>query len=214
MSDRLRRAAGNDDIETLLAALDEGDDPNEVVEEEGVTPLMIAAGKGHVAIIMALLANGSYAEGGDANGVTALMRAALAGQIDAIRILIEAEAPVDEVDSSGATALHYAALGGDPCAEPYTPWSKSSVIALLAHASLARTEDYFEVEPVDCAGWTPLMVAAAAGHTDVVKRLLGFGAQADFSAAYGSTPLSLAAVAGHSQVAACLEAALTGKFLF
>jgi len=129
------------------------------------------------------------------------MRAAWKGHVEAVRLIIDREkACVLEVDSDGATALHYAALGGDPEASNDRWLSRSSVIYQIARAPLFINPDDIEVEPVDSAGWTPLMIAAAAGHANAVRALIRLGARPNFSAAYGKSPLSLAIEGGHEEV--------------
>ncbi len=53
------------------------------------------------------------------------------------------------------------------------------------------------MEAVDDGGYTPLHEAAYAGHADVVRYLLGLGADADAASNSGSTPLHGAAYYGH-----------------
>lgn len=203
MSEWLNHAAQEGNLELVLQALENGDDPEEE-DEDGVTALMIAAEQGHLEVMKALLTLGADANSADANGVTVLMRAALKGHIEAVCLLIAEGTCALAVDNDGATALHYAALGGDLNATG--EWfSKSSVIYHLAWASADRSSECLEVEPVDSAGWTPLMIAAAAGHTNAVRTLLRHGARPGFSAGYGKTPLSLAIEGGHEEVVQVLQ---------
>eukprot|EP00658_Telonema_sp_P-2_P076721 TRINITY_DN6775_c0_g1_i1.p2 TRINITY_DN6775_c0_g1~~TRINITY_DN6775_c0_g1_i1.p2 ORF type:complete len:105 (+),score=34.15 TRINITY_DN6775_c0_g1_i1:197-511(+) len=48
--------------------------------------------------------------------------------------------------------------------------------------------------------YTPLSFAAQNGHTEVVRELLGAGAEVDKAAENGATPLSFAAQNGHTEV--------------
>lgn len=50
------------------------------------------------------------------------------------------------------------------------------------------------------AGWTPLHLAAAAGHTDSCRYLLGHGADVTSAGHVGVTPLHIAAAYGHLDV--------------
>lgn len=56
----------------------------------------------------------------------------------------------------------------------------------------------------DRYGQTGLMLAAHAGHSNVVEALVAAGADLDASAKYGLTALMLAIVAGHEAVARLL----------
>jgi len=70
---------------------------------------------------------------------------------------------VDDVSASGATALTMAALEGELAA----------VDLLLAHGA--------DVNGVDGEHFSPLMLAAMAGHVDVVTTLIGRGAKIDLT---------------------------------
>ncbi|KAI7890678.1 prosome, macropain 26S subunit, non-ATPase, 10, isoform CRA_c [Mucor mucedo] len=62
---------------------------------------------------------------------------------------------VQSVDEDGRTALHWAASGGHASIVEY----------LMNKGAIVNNPD-------KDAGWTPLMIAVAAGHEDVVKLLL------------------------------------------
>lgn len=59
----------------------------------------------------------------------------------------------------------------------------------------------------DRYGQTMLMLAARAGHRELVRELVVRGADLDVTAKYGLSALMLAVVAGHDAVARDLEAA-------
>jgi uncharacterized protein len=59
----------------------------------------------------------------------------------------------------------------------------------------------------DRYGQTGLMLAAHAGHADVVETLAAAGADLNITAKYGLTALMLAIVAGHADIARLLVAA-------
>ena len=57
-------------------------------------------------------------------------------------------------------------------------------------------------------GWTPLYVASAEGHLEVVRELLSRGAFPGLAAHNGATALSAATANGHPAIAQLLRAAL------
>lgn len=66
---------------------------------------------------------------------------------------------LNETDESGRSVLHWAACGG--------------------HTNLVQwlIEHQANVDATDDALWTPLIIAASAGHEAVVRLLLGSGAE-------------------------------------
>ena len=66
-----------------------------------------------------------------------------------------------------------------------------------------------EVDVMDDVGETPLHLAAAAGRTLAVQRLLEHGARVDPPSHHGYTPLHMAAQHGHLATAELLLQALT-----
>ncbi len=64
-----------------------------------------------------------------------------------------------------------------------------------------------EVDARDRYGQTALMLAAHAGHREVVEALVAHGANLNISAKYGLSALMLAVVAGHADVAHVLAKA-------
>ncbi|RPI19675.1 MAG: ankyrin repeat domain-containing protein [Acidobacteriales bacterium] len=66
-----------------------------------------------------------------------------------------------------------------------------------------------DVDVRDRHGQTALMLAAHAGHREVVEVLIGHGANLNTTAKYGLSALMLALVAGHADVARLLADAGT-----
>jgi ankyrin repeat protein len=66
-----------------------------------------------------------------------------------------------------------------------------------------------DVDARDRHGQTGLMLAAHAGHREVVETLIAHGAMPNTTAKFGLTALMLAVVAGHAEVARLLARAGT-----
>lgn len=76
----------------------------------GSTPLMIAAGEGHVELTRLLIDNGAHINHQGLLGETALMEAAMFGYPDVVRLLIRKGADLNLQSECGLTALCWAAV--------------------------------------------------------------------------------------------------------
>ena len=114
---------------------------------------------------------------------TALMWAAFNGHIPVVAHLLEKGAQVDAKDANGRTALLYASSGP----------SSEMVGLLLRHGADVNTQGQAE-------GFTPLMMAAAEGHIEVVRVLLLNGATAEITDKDGDTAEKFARDNGHTAV--------------
>jgi ankyrin repeat protein len=105
--------------------------------------------------------------------------AARAGDGAAVRELLRAGNDVNDAHGDGMTALHWAAMNAD---------AELAATLLYAGANAsAKTR---------IGGYTPLLVAARHGYSDVIEALLAGGADAEERSATGATPLMLAAGSG------------------
>ena len=172
-----------------------GGDASEFVDSKdgvGSTPLALAAAKGHVEVVMLLLARNDV----DPNrrGITTrtpLSYAAERGYETVVKLLLERkDIEVDTEDVYGRTPLSYAAERGH-----------ETVVKLL----LKRKD--IEANAEDDFGRTPLSYAAGKGHETVVKML---SAQDDVDIEAkdnkGRTPLSFAAERGYKKIVKLLLA--------
>lgn len=118
LPDALRLAADKDErgiVASLLLALA---DPNASADsgvygvgftQVGAYPLHLAAKRGHLAVMDALVAAKAGVDVADQNGRTALMIAAASGQGEAVKWLANKKACLDSASHYGYTALHHAA---------------------------------------------------------------------------------------------------------
>lgn len=155
-------STGGGRIESGLGALrTHGSDVDiEVKDEEGATPLIVAAARGDVPTLHVLLRAGARLDARDDFGWTALMRAARVGDTAVVRMLLTAGAAPDarnEADA-GQTALMLAAEGGH----------EGVMVELLTRGA--------DLDAPDAVGRTPLNYAFSARAARTVAWLRRRGA--------------------------------------
>ena len=132
-----------------------------------------AVGRGDLATVQTLLANGADVDEQD-NGETALIVAAHTRNKGIVQALLEAGSDVNARNSYGRTALMGAASRGNP---------GIAQLLLAAGADVNRKDDQ---------GHTALIWAAMIGHTSLAQILLADGADPYVETERGQTALSLA----------------------
>ncbi|KAI9698833.1 MAG: hypothetical protein M1820_007340 [Bogoriella megaspora] len=115
----------------------------------------------------------------DEDEKSALHHAAAQGSENIVRLLLDAGANVDASDRLGRTALHNASVG--------------SIVEVLVRYGAT-------VDKGDNNSRSPLCIAAQNGLQDVVKSLLGHGADVFWTDEYGDTPLHDAVYWGNDDV--------------
>ena len=138
---------------------------------------------GNLEAVQKLVTAGTPVNGTTDDKSTALMWAAFNGHTPVVAYLLEAGATVDAKDTNGRTALLYASSG------PYA----ETVGLLLRKGAEINVQGATE-------GFTPLMMAAAEGQTEVVRVLLLNGAVVDVLDRDGDTATKFATENGHSEV--------------
>ena len=172
---RLVDATAAQDAGAVEALLGGGADVN-ARRPDGATALMWAAHWDDVALAARLLETGADPNAADDHGVTPLERAAENASLAMVELLLDGGADAGAARTSGLSPLMTAARTGDA----------AIVEALLDHgadvnAVTAKTRS------------TALMWALAAPHPDIVRLLLGRGADPTRETAAGFTTLMFAA---------------------
>ena len=177
----------------------------------GFTPLLFAAREGRVDAAKALIAAGADVSVVDPDRQSALVIALINGHFDVANLLIDNGADVNTPDKVGRTAL-WAAVdyntppqSNRPAPNPFDEETTSLDVIrnLLAHGARVdapltaqtpyRTKLDRGADGVLGAGTTPLLRAAKAGDTPVVKLLLEKGANPKAVTRNGVNALMMAA---------------------
>ena len=149
----------------------------------GVTPLLIAAARGHESVVQVLLKAGASATHKDNRGVNALLLACAGGHINIAKLLVqEGGVKMDMKDNAGWTCLHVAASKG-----------RADMLLVLVKELGAAINLRNKLNE------TPLHLAAQRGLAEVVFTLLSLGANIDGTQRSGNTPLHYAALGGHCE---------------
>jgi ankyrin repeat protein len=190
----LHHASHGGHLDAVKWLLDAGADPR-VSTPEGMTPLLVAAAKGEVGVLVFLagLHGGVLASARSSGGATALHKAAAAGHLTIVTALLAFAPPggkpfvdVNAATAHGVTALHLAAsgghvsvlralaaAGGDPHAR--TPAGQSGLHKACFEGHVSAVEVLLELgvcaARVDAKGYTPLHCAASGGRHRIVDRL-------------------------------------------
>lgn len=150
-----------------------------LVHDNKVSALMYAAASGHVDTMAILLEDGQTDINAlHTNGGSALIEACTAGASKAITFLIESGANYNIVDNDGVTPLMAIAAQGD------ISGVNSVIGALKNDMSISQLKDHINL--FSFSGGSAVMFAAAGGHTEATKVLIGLGA--DINAVAQATP--------------------------
>jgi len=149
----------------------------------------MAAYEGNRSAVERFLEAGANVEAADPKQqLTALHMAAYNGHSEIVQLLLARGAEVDARDHQGKTPLTHACTGPFPV----------TVKILLGNGAGVNSTESTE-------GFTPLMMAAGLGQTEVVKVLLDHDADANLADADGDTAADHAANAGHQRIVALIE---------
>jgi ankyrin repeat protein len=163
-----------------------------------------------------LTAHGAHIDAVDGNGNPALVNASRFGFIDVASFLVDHKADVNLSDQSGWTPLMYAAWGDQP----------AMIDMLLKHGANINAAEHDGLTPIAIAvqnskpkatralldagadvnagvakgGYSPLMLAAISGSTEVAAMLIEHGAKVNAANPGGVTALMIAAAGNRSAI--------------
>jgi ankyrin repeat protein len=166
-------------VKVIIATLRNYEDVDESLYDE---PLLVAAIRGNIRIVKALLQEGAGPIR-DNQAFSALHSAAESGDDGVISALLDAGLYLGDDPTEGITPLHPAVESG----------SLKTVRLLLSANADADIPD-----PEN--GKTPLLKAAALGHTDIVNMLIDAGAELTVPEATGSSFLHCAVEGGSVEI--------------
>ncbi len=192
------------------------------------TPKVVAAAEaGDLVALRRLLDTGAPVDTRDARRRTALLAATQANRVDVARLLIERGADVNAVDDIQDTPFLYAgaqgrleilrltlAAGAD--LKSTNRYGGTALIPAAHHGHVETVRELLktqiDIDHVNRLGWTALLEAIILGdggtaHTEIVRLLLGHGAQLHRADAQGVTPLAHAEQRGQRAVADILRRA-------
>jgi ankyrin repeat protein len=184
-------AAQNGHVDTVKLLLARGADI-EAFNTDYFRPLGMAAFNGHHEVIKVLLAAGAKVNGTNQPGSTALMAAAEKGDVKAMEILLTARADTEISNDYGVTAAFYAAMGNHLDAlkllakhggnVKFNNGDASTIGAAASRGHTAVTL-YLIDQGMDVnikgRGDTPLSLACANGHVQLMRELVKRGAEFD-----------------------------------
>ncbi|CDR32811.1 KAP NTPase domain-containing protein [Caenorhabditis elegans] len=155
---------------------------NLIDEEDGLTPLIVASGRGFSQIVERLIDSDCQVNACDKFGSTALIWAARKGHLPVVQLLLNSGAEVDAVGMYSSTALMLATRG-----------NFIQVVELL----LTREPN---VNVADQNGLTALGMAARDGYADICESLINSGAFVNQCDRFGNWILTSAVRSGNAAI--------------
>ena len=161
--------------------------PLEIMDDDGNTPLLLAAKKNNVSVIKLLHDAGAYPDARDKDGKSIVDKAIADGNVEILTIFNRS---ITKLGCDGQNMLTRAVIEGD---------TGKFELFVKADASL---------DVSDSSGYTALASATMRGDLDFVRRLIAAKASLNMRDRQGNTALALAARNGDTDI---MTALLTAK---
>uniref|UniRef100_A0A1I8A8N2 ANK_REP_REGION domain-containing protein n=1 Tax=Steinernema glaseri TaxID=37863 RepID=A0A1I8A8N2_9BILA len=155
---------------------------NMIDEEDGLTPLIVAAGRGFTDIVQRLINADAQVNACDKFGSTALIWASRKGHLPVIELLLNNGAELDAVGMYSSTALMLATRGN---------------YISVVEAILAREPN---VNVVDNNGLSALGMAAREGYAEIAEALIHSGSFVNLVDRFGNSILASAVRSGNANI--------------
>ncbi len=171
-------------LKQIRAMIKEGQDVNQP-DEDGTTPLQVAAKAGNIDIFNLLLGAGADVDTPDNKGRTALTEASKRGHSSIVKKLLDSGADPIRPDVKDATPFHMASKKGH-----------SRIVQMLFDAGADKL-----LSKANYKGYTPLHEAARKGKTKLALRYVEMGADINAPDIHGNRPAILAHAFGYPKLA-------------
>lgn len=171
-------------LKQIKAMIEQGQDINQP-DEDGTTPLQVAAKAGNIDIFNLIMEAGADVDIPDKKGRTALTEASKRGHADIVKKLLESGADPIRPDVKDATPFHMASKKGH-----------SKVVQMLIDAGADKL-----LSKANYKGYTPLHEAARKGKTRLAMRYVKMGADINAPDIHGNRPAILAHAFGYPKLA-------------
>jgi len=196
-------------------------------QQEGTTPLHVAAATGAIAEVRTLLTAGVAVDAVDGQGRTALLLAVQEDRVEVARVLLDAGAspnvqaanedtPWLLAGASGRTAILAAMIAHAPDVSIRNRFGGNALIPACEQGHVETVElllkTPIEVDHINRLGWTCLLEVVLLGdggkrHQEVARMVLSAGADPNLADGQGVTPLAHAVARGQTEIAAIIRAA-------
>jgi ankyrin repeat protein len=204
----IHAAAEAGDIARVSEILASKPDRVSVKNEDGLTPIHLAARRGHMQVVELLLDHGADLEETDNRGFTPLVYAASSGNLDLVRFLVDRGAAVDvvapmpqtrEVDSRTNTETITRETQGITAADvafqhELQRGESQMTRYLVSHGAV------LDPNAPMLRGIGKLDFAVSSGNVDMVRLLIELGADVNAPTAYPLSALFNASYKGHAEI--------------
>lgn len=191
LNSQFQTAIQFNDFRAAECLLSQGFDSDFRFGNNRIPALCLAAKSGHLGLVELLIEHRCSLNQCDENGLSALHYACNYLQINVARLLLKNRADPNAVNKNGYCPLHLAVhlrslgmLSAFRCSVSTIPFSPELVTLLVQSGALIEKRDLFEQ--------TPLLIACRFGAVDVVRYLLGVGANPHVLDRDGNSSLLLA----------------------